>query len=163
MSKALLYLAMIAFTWLSCNPKNEPSQNAATHTPSEEMVPYTLAQRYFVKNTFQKNQLQSPIISNQKEFDDVFGMATVMGADGKPTVINFSDQIAITVILDETDRETEIQPEKLVSVNSNTLKLDYKITTGPSMTMTIRPFLLIFIDKKYKDYMVELESHIASK
>lgn len=162
MNKLFLFFAVCLCTILSCTP---PSKEKSIDTTAalEADVPYLIANKYFVKNIFQKDQLKNPIIANQTDFDNIFGMATVMGPDGKPTDINFDEQIAIAVILDETDKEMELQPEKLILLNNNKLKLDYKITIGPAMTMTIRPFLLLFIDKKYKDYSIELVSHTANK
>jgi hypothetical protein len=163
MRRVFFGIIMMAALAFSCNSKNGRQQDATTNLPSEEDVPYTIAQRYFVKNNFQKNQLTNPIIDSQLKFDEIFGMATVMGPDGKPTAINFDEQIAIAVILDETDNETAIQPEKLVAVNNKYLKLDYKVMKGPIMTMTIRPFLLLLIDKKYKDHSIEIVPHSTSK
>ena len=51
-------------------------------------VSYILAANYFVKNTV--NQLDNPKIETAEKFNEIFGMATTMGKEGKPTEIDFS-------------------------------------------------------------------------
>lgn len=67
---------------------------------SAESVDYTVANGYFVRNDAPKDI--PAIISTRPEFESVFGMATVMGPDGRPTAIDFSKQCVVPVILPPT-------------------------------------------------------------
>ena len=53
-------------------------------------VPYKVANGYFVRNDVKK--LPNGKISKQKDFEASFGMAAVMGNDGRPTEIDFNNQ-----------------------------------------------------------------------
>jgi len=116
---------------------------------AEQDIPYTIAQRYFVNNTYNEGDLVNPKITTREQFRKIFGMATVMGENGKPTVIDFSRQYVLSVIGELTDRKTEIS---LISLkqNANRILLNYKITEGERESVTIRPVLLLIVDNKYQ-------------
>lgn len=69
-------------------------------------VPYKVANGYFVRNDVKK--LPNGKISKQKDFEAAFGMAAVMGNDGRPTEIDFDNQYVIAVSKPVTDRFTEL-------------------------------------------------------
>ena len=74
-------------------------------------VPYKVANGYFVRNDVKK--LPNGKISKQKDFEASFGMAAVMGNDGRPTEIDFDNQYVIAVSKPVTDRFTELEPVSL--------------------------------------------------
>lgn len=123
--------------------------------PSEVAIPYKVTKGYFVKNTFKKDHLAEPKITNQKQFDAIFGTATFMGENGKPTTINFKKQYVIAVIIKETDLNTTLTPISLKKKSGN-IVFEYTIVTGEKQTATVRPLLMIVVDKKYKGKIVTL-------
>lgn len=123
-------------------------------------IPFTLAKGYFVKNTFSKKELRNPKITDQNTFDHIFGMATVMGEDGKPTPIDFHKIFVIAVIEAKTDLNTSIAPLSLKKIKKRTLLFSYKVKTGIPLSYTIRPCLLILVDKSYQDKKIILEKHL---
>ncbi len=139
---------------VSNDTKNDKDQKNTTVTnKTTNDVPYVDAQRYFVKNNFVESKLKSPKITTQKEFEEIFGMATVMGADGKPTAIDFSKQYVITVIGKETDKVTTMN---VLSLNQkdNNIVLSYEIKEGVKGSFTMQPFILIIVDNKYQGEII---------
>lgn len=116
-------------------------------TQSYPNIPHIQAERYFVKNNVKDEALLMRFVSQEK-LDEYFGMAAVMGKDGKPTSINFDKQYAIAVILPETDHNTTISSYNLKETEDRVL-LSYKINKGRKQSHTIRPYLLLVIDQKY--------------
>ena len=47
----------------------------------KDNIPYKIASNYFVKNSFDTSGVFS--IYTQEEFDTIFGMASIMGENGK--------------------------------------------------------------------------------
>lgn len=154
-------LALIIISGLiisSCN--NQPSKVAGSveqNSISEDIhngvesttkVPYREAKHYFVKNSYTADHLIEIKIGTQEDFDKLFGMATTMGKDGKPTAINFEDQFVIAVIGEETSRNARITPSELEQVGEKII-LSYVVSRGEPQSSTIRPLLLLIVDKKY--------------
>lgn len=110
-------------------------------------VPYTVAQRYFVKNDVA--QLPNGAITTEQEFYSLFGQATAMGTDGRPTQINFQRQFVIAVTVPPTDTDTDIEPVALHQY-ANSLVLTYSVSRGEQRSYTIQPLLLLVVDKKYE-------------
>lgn len=134
--------------------KKSPNTNIKTAI-IENTVPYTVALNYFVKNTV--DSIANPKIESKEVFDSYFGYATTMGKNGKPTVVDFTNQFAIAVVLPKTDTATSIQPVSLKKGKDNSMVFEYKVSLGNTQSYTIRPFLLLVIDKKF-DGKVRLES-----
>ncbi len=120
---------------------------------SEVAIPYKVTKGYFVKNTFKKDQLAEPKITTQKQFDAIFGTASFMGENGKPTTINFKKQYVIAVTIKETDLNTTLTPISLKK-KSGKIVFDYTIVTGEKQTATMRPLLLIVVANTYKGKIV---------
>jgi len=120
---------------------------ANEQTKSEE-IPYTIANRYFVKNTIKNERFDPLKIDDQAKFDEYFGAATVMGADGKPTAIDFSKQYVIAIVEKESNYEMMIKPISLKKEAKNII-LSYKKEKGKDLSFTIRYAFLIIVDKKY--------------
>ncbi len=114
---------------------------------TSESISTTSMERYFVRNDI--DSYTPRLIQSQEELETYFGMATVMGANGKPTPVDFSKKNVIAIIDSATDRETEI---KVTSVKKQDDKLvvSYKVvTSGEPRSYSIVPCLLLQIDKKY--------------
>ncbi len=133
----------------SCDsrPTDKKTGAALPDTAKNDVIPYTLAKNYFVKNTF-TGVLSNPKISTEAEFNTIFGMATTMGADGKPTSIDFSSQYVIAVIAPKTDTAKTLIAEKLVK-DGTAMVLNYSISTGQKQSFVSQPFLLLVVNNEY--------------
>jgi hypothetical protein len=131
----------------SKSTKREPESPASVATKNDADkidIPYTVAKNYFVKNTVKS--LDDPKIATAKKFDEIFGMATTMGKDGKPTTIDFSKQYVLAVILPETDLLTTIEPISLQKNSNNKITLVYKSVVAQKQSYTMRPYFAIIVE-----------------
>lgn len=159
MIKKISILALIAsLTLVSCDKKTKSTEGETnvdtTVVKTDSIVadkavsadiPYTVAQRYFVKNTFKEDHFAEAKIATQADFDKLFGAATVMGADGKPTTIDFTKQYVIAVTEKETDVETNLVPKSLTK-DGETIMFKYEIKRGAKTTAKMKPLLMVVVD-----------------
>jgi hypothetical protein len=115
-------------------------------TTGARNIPFRIAERYFVNNNVKS--LPSPKITSKEAFFNTFGCAAVMGKNGMPTSIDFSKEYVIAVVKSETDRTTTLNPISLKG-NKRNVVFTYRLNVGGKQTYTIRPCLLIIVDKKY--------------
>ena len=144
MKKVLLAFAVL-LGLVACTANKATS--AEKSVVSSE-VPFTVAEHYF----FNKGQdiPVNPKITSEELFKQLFGMATVMGENGKPTEIDFSKQFVLAVVLPVTDINTEINPIK-VEDKGDTLFYHYDVKTGEKQSFSIQPLSIIILDKKYEN------------
>ena len=144
MKKVLLAFAVL-LGLVACTANKATS--AEKSVVSSE-VPFTVAEHYF----FNKGQdiPVNPKITSEELFKQLFGMATVMGENGKPTKIDFSKQFVLAVVLPVTDINTEITPVK-VEEKGDTLFYHYDVKTGEKQSFSIQPLSIIILDKKYEN------------
>ncbi len=144
MKKVLLAFAVL-LGLVACTTNKATS--AEKSVVSSE-VPFTVAEHYF----FNKGQdiPVNPKITSEELFKQLFGMATVMGENGKPTKIDFSKQFVLAVVLPVTDINTEITPIK-VEEKGDTLFYHYDLKTGERQSFSIQPLSIIILDKKYEN------------
>jgi hypothetical protein len=114
--------------------------------PQATNIAFVVAKNYFVNNTVKK--LDNPKIETAEKFNEIFGMATTMAKDGKPTEIDFSKQYVIAVVLPETDLSTNINLISLLKNNKNEITLNYKSVVGEKQSFTTIPNFAIIVDKK---------------
>lgn len=124
-----------------------------SNVPEGEDVPYIVAQNYFVNGNVEK--LDQPIIDNDAEFARTFGMATTMGEDGKPTPIDWEKQFVIAVVLDEASEYVTIEPKKLINTKDG-LHFRYSVKTGDEISYSMRPCLIVIVDKKYQSRIISI-------
>ena len=134
-------MVLVAFVLLACDP-----------APKHEEVPYTKLERYFFKNNAEIPT--NPKIDTREQFDSLFGMATVMGPNGRPTEVDFTKQFVIAVVLPVTNQETEIDGERLMSWNDLlgglNLEFQYSIDRDEdTLSFSMQPLMLIAVDRKY--------------
>ena len=151
MKKILFAIAML-LTMTACTSNSTESD---TNNKGTDEVAFEVAKNYFFKNDQQIPE--SPKITTEEEFNKLFGMATVMGEDGKPTSIDFTKQFVLAIVLPVTDTATEINPVK-VEVKSDSLFYTYEVKTGEKQTYSIQPVSIIILDKQYEDNEVKLIS-----
>lgn len=111
-------------------------------------LPYTIAQHYFVKNTEEANTLYASKIGTREEFDARFGMAATMGAQGRPTAIDFTTQYVIAVAVPQTDTATELRPVSLLKSTTGQVIFTYISVKKEKLSFSIRPLLLLIADRK---------------
>ena len=117
----------------------------ACQNNSKTDIVFCVAKNYFVKNTVEK--LDNPKIETADKFHEIFGMATTMGQDGKPTEIDFTKQYVIAVLLPETDLLTTVEPVSLQRDKAGEITLTYKSVVGHKQSFTTKPNFVIIVDK----------------
>lgn len=155
MKKSIVKVVAIAsFLFIACqsSPKtdNKDEINNTEVLKAQDIskttdISFVLAKNYFVKDTIDK--LDNPKIDTAEKFNEIFGMATTMGRDGKPTEIDFNKQYVIAVVLPETDLMTTIDPVSLQKDGNGKITLTYKKVVGQKQTYTIKPSFEIIVDK----------------
>lgn len=142
----------------SANSDNQKNVTAEIQTETTvSNIAFTIAKNYFVKNTV--TTLDNPKIETVEKFNEIFGMATTMGKDGKPTQIDFQKQYVIAVILAETELMTTVKPVSLQKDEQGNITLLYKTTVGQKQAFSTRPSLEIIVDKSATGKIVLKEQH----
>lgn len=151
MKKLLTILAVLSLFAIACKSNSNVSEN-------NEEIDYIIAKNYYVKNSIET--IDNPKIESNEKFDEIFGMATLQGDDGKPTEIDFDKQFVIAVIKPPTQSSTTLNPISLKSKEGK-LEFAYSLECGEIQSYTIKPFLLIIVDKKYNSdvLIVEIEQN----
>lgn len=142
---------------VSCQSNTNQNNNSTNTSDTSENVlsekipdiPFTEAERYFVKNTYNNSKTEELKITSQEEFDRIFGMAAVMGEDGTPTSIDFAKVYVLAVIGTVTDTATTISASSLKQVGDH-LVLDYTVKEEGKQSFTVHPVLLVLVDKQYQ-------------
>lgn len=145
-SAAVLFAMVLA----SCSSNRSV---VASNENGGKNVAYTLARNYFFRNDAKIPA--DPKITSQAQLESLFGMATHMGADGRPTEINFKKQMGVAIVLPETDRATEIKVNS-VSSNGQQVTVNYDVVRGEHRSYSIQPMELLIIDSKYADNKIIL-------
>ena len=117
-------------------------------------VDYSLAQRYFVKNSAEGRVPGT--ISSQALFDEWFGPAAVMGQGGQPTPIDFTRQCVIPIDLGIIDTASEIEVLSVEVPSKGKIVVFYRVKEGEKVSYTMRPCALVVVDKEYAGYDLEL-------
>ena len=151
MKKIVLVLAVI-LALTACNSKK--STAPVTKEDENNEVSYTIVKNYFFKSDLDKLPPDAKIVS-EETFGSLFGMATTMGEGGKPTEIDFANQIVLAIVLPTTNYATEINPVKL-EVQGDSLLYTFEIKKGEKQSFSIQPISIIAIDKKYENKEVTL-------
>lgn len=150
MKKILLaFAAMIVLA--ACTNKQAAAPAEGDEVSNE--VAFEVAKNYFFKND--QEIPASPKVTTEEEFNNLFGMATTMGEDGKPTPIDFTRQFVLAIVLPVTDYDTEINPMKVVE-KGDSLLYTYEVKQGEQQSFSIQPVSIIILDKKYENKEVVL-------
>ena len=131
---------------VACTTKQAETTVGNTEISSE--VAFEVAKNYFFKNN--QEIPASPKITSEEQFHQLFGMATTMGKDGKPTAIDFTRQFVLAIVLPVTDLETEITPVK-VEAKGDSLFYTYEVKTGAKQSYSIQPISLIVLNKEFSN------------
>lgn len=157
---SIAIIAIAAMTLLSSCKQNQKQneanpEEAILGKPSE--VSYTVAQNYFIKSGAVLPENHK--ITDQETFNQIFGMATTMGENGKPTEIDFDKNFVIAVETGPVQKETTLTPEYLINHHDGKLVFHYAIKQGEDISYTIRPVLIIIVDKNLENMPIKLVSH----
>ena len=151
MKKVLFaFAALIALA--ACGNKQAATPTSEGNVESTE-VAFEVAKNYFFKND--QVSPEYPKITTEEEFNNLFGMATTMGENGKPTAIDFTKQFVLAIVLPVTDFATEINPVK-VEEKGDSLLYTYEIKSGEKQSFSIQPVSIIILDKKYENKRIVL-------
>lgn len=148
--KRLIFGALLAFM-CACTTHNNSTNNSTTDAHA---IPYKVAKGYFVRNDV--DRLTDNKITTRESLDASFGMATMMGVDGRPDDIDFDKEYVIAVDVPTTDYSTEIVP---VSLTRNASKdadivFTYKVIRGDKQSYSIHPLLMLVVEKQYDGKVV---------
>lgn len=157
---SIAIIAIAAITLLSSCKQNQQQneanpEEAILGKPSE--VSYTVAQNYFIKNGAVLPENHK--ITDQETFNQIFGMATTMGENGKPTEIDFDKSFVIAVEEGPVQKETTMTPDLLINHYDGQLVFHYNVKQGADISYTIRPVLIIIVDKNLENMPIKLVSH----
>jgi hypothetical protein len=149
----IVFVVAMAVTAVSCqhtkNIANVEKSNVILIENQKDTkmtdIAFTVAKNYFVRNDARK--LSDPKIETAEVFKELFGMATTMGKDGKPTTIDFAKQYVIAVLFPETNRATTIEPVSLQKDTKGEILLTYKMVVGQEQSYTTIPNLIIVVNK----------------
>ena len=111
-------------------------------------IPYKLAKNYFVRNDYPDKEIHIFRITSQKKFDDIFGAATLMGEEGKPTEIDFTKSDVIALINDSSNNIADLKINSLKQTKGK-INLNYSFSQTAAQSYQSRHFALLIVDKKY--------------
>ena len=117
-------------------------------------VSFLPVQNYFVKNNFKNTPTLMIKITNNKYFDSIFGMATTMGKDGKPTVIDFKKQFILAIVKKESNQPIELKALSITKTKSNQLTYTYTNKTDKAGSFSMCASLLVMLDNKFINYSI---------
>lgn len=144
---------LAAFLLIACQSHTKSEKSEANAQPSEQAavassqasIPFTVAERYFLKNDVRPPE--APTVTTKEAFHALFGAAPVMGENGKPTPIDFATHYVIAVTKPATDRATSLEPVSLKRDKEGNIVFTYRVKKGEKQSYTIVPCLLIIVDK----------------
>ena len=143
--KACLFIAAL-LSLASCNQVSD--------------IPFEEVKNYFFRNNAERPE--SPIIDSSEQFEELFGAAAFMGKDGQPTPVDFDKEFVIAVIYPVVDFSIELAPESL-RLEDGKLNFTYLEATGEQQSWTMRPLLLVKVDRKYRRENVSLSTRVKSE
>lgn len=125
----------------SCRTSSEVNDKKRS---TGDTIAYRVAEHYFLRSNV-VNLPASPI-STEAEFSSLFGKATTMGEEGKPTQIDFSKEAVLAVTIPVDDHKTKIIVDRLEKQAGRTL-FSYKIVKGERLGYRIKPCLILIVDR----------------
>lgn len=110
-----------------------------------EAVAYKEVSGYFVRNDVENKEF-SEKITDLKRFEELFGMAATMSS--RPTEIDFNKQFVAAIVMPVTYDATDMLVDSVIR-NEGKMTVYYSVETGARQTYSVRPNLLLSINKKY--------------
>ena len=144
--KSFISVVMLGAMIIGCSVNNDMSEKKKKSENDD--VSFIEARNYFCKNGMD-SLLTNPKITSENTFHEIFGMATTMGENGKPTTIDFDKQFVVAVVLPVTDLDTRVKPEKVID-KGDTLCYVYSVEQGERMSYSIQPVSIVIIDRAFE-------------
>ena len=142
MRKIILFLATV-LAFASCKQAS--------------VIPFEEVKNYFFRNDAEVPE--NPVIDSAEQFDALFGAAAFMGKGGQVTPVDFDREFVIAIVNPVTDCQTELVPESL-RMEDGVLVFSYDETIGERQSWTMRPVLLVKVDRKYWTDSVRLDRRL---
>ena len=150
----LAFVSICFYLIFSCNANQKQTKSAL---PSIDSISFKKAENYFVKNTFNTNKTCYLKINKLDSFNQIFGMATTMHQNGKPTEINFSKEFVYAIIEPVGPYFIQYKNPRLYKVNQ-TLKLVYTTQKQDAESTLMQPCLLLIMDKQFEQDSIMVET-----
>jgi len=145
---ALLVVATMTACGSQAQRMQEKTAQESVAVGKTAKVPYIEAKNYFVKRGAVLPE--DGKVNTQLEFENLFGMAAVMGDDGRPTEIDFERQFVIALTVPPSRQDIEIDDEELLD-DGKTLTLEYSIDRDEEVrSYESQPLLIVVVDRKYE-------------
>ena len=129
----------------------------------EQKIPFQTVKGYFLKNNINSTRFSIKKILSKKELDSFFGMAACMGAEGKPSTVDFNKQFVIPVVIEKNNKDMTLDPISLKIEKAKQLTFHFRLSLGNVTTAESVPILLISVNRKYKSYDILLKRSAALK
>jgi hypothetical protein len=146
-------LCMVGYSLMNaCSSSDQQQKTTQQHTDTanrEFQIPYNIAKNYFVNNTYRSNSLLGKKINDANTFNEIFGMATVMGENGKPTSIDFSREFVIALIGEVSENEISYSPISLKETDGH-LSFEYAINTKKATGALMQSSFIMIVDKQFE-------------
>jgi hypothetical protein len=128
------------------NSDDVDDEHAEVHVPIP--VSYHKVEYCFLKKG--KELPADSKIDTQEQFDDLFGVAAVMGHSKRFTPVDFDNYFVIAVALPPTSQDVEIEDQRLMD-NGQTLTFEYSVDRDDEYrTYVTQPLLLIAVNRRHE-------------
>ncbi|MCQ2289748.1 MAG: hypothetical protein MJZ63_00540 [Muribaculaceae bacterium] len=144
----IFVLALVVAVMGSCSITRKVEKDAYP-------IAFTEVHNYYVKNNFTPKKLVRKVINTEGEFRAIFGDAAVMGANGRPTPINFGRQFVLAVVSPVTDTNTQMYPLSVLQ-NGNAIIFNYKVDKGGKMSYSVSPYVAVVLDRPVNNSAFEI-------
>lgn len=131
----------------ACATKESPIAEPVPEDVQSEIT-YELVRNYFIKNSVENENITELKIETHSQMDSIFGMAALMGPEGRPTEVDFEKQFVITVLDTLTSMKTEMKPVSLRKEGDD-LVFTYEISRGSTQSFSTHSHLTLVVDKTY--------------
>lgn len=142
----ILLAVICSFTACRTSIKEKKETKVILSNASETVqIPFTIAENYFIKS--KENAPTQYIIQSEDEMNEILGMATTMGPNGRPSEINFDKQFVIVVTEAASSHSIELKPVSLLSSPDGKLVFSYRVHKGEELSYISQPLLAIIVSK----------------
>lgn len=120
---------------------------AAEEKPAPQKVPYTVHSGYFRRNdSGLEDPLHALVITDEKRFDQIFGVAFVMGAKPKVLPEKAFDTLAVCALIRQGNKVWTYTVTG-VTQQEGVLTIQYKATAADGGTATFASPLIVSVPK----------------
>lgn len=142
----ILLLAALSLSTASCYRTQTLPLVHEEYPVGEAGIRFTEAHNYFLSN--QVKDFSPRLVTDSATFATLFGMATTMAPDGRPTDIDFQTQAVIAVLSAPTNAHFEYRPLSLARSGQDLCFTYKKVSLGDDLGYQASPLLIIVCQKK---------------